>query len=457
VIRTDSAIAVFKRLAEAGPPEHAATLSDTACVLGGSVAGLLAARVLADHARKVIVVERDAVSAEVRSRPGVPQDQQPHTLLPGGLRWMERWLPGLTREMQDDGAVLAGPGQHAYYLDGQAQVEAGRHELLTASRPLIESRIRARVLALPNVTTLRAQATGLKYTGGTVSGVHYRSDQAADVLAADFVVDAMGRTSKLSDWLFRNGYDYPRLHRLRSGINYASAVFKRTPRRDERAPTAVLARFSPSPAVDGVAVAAVNAIENDQWHVMLMGYDDDRPGRTLEAFQETCAKLPPVFGEAASDPVTGEILTYHQADSRRRDFTGLRYLPSGLISVGDAVASFNPVYEQGMAAAALHASCLSEFLRRLTARGGSAAEFFQLEEVVTDAAWTISAGGDAARLDALSGAEVPADVASKRQVLDQLARTALVDEVVSEPVQDVSFMVAHPDTLADPALFDHET
>ena len=57
-----SAIAAFTRLAEARPPERPSIWFDTACVLGGSVAGLLAARVLADHGRRVVVIERDVVS-----------------------------------------------------------------------------------------------------------------------------------------------------------------------------------------------------------------------------------------------------------------------------------------------------------------------------------------------------------------------------------------------------------
>jgi 2-polyprenyl-6-methoxyphenol hydroxylase-like FAD-dependent oxidoreductase len=317
-----SAIAAFARLVEARPPEPPSIWFDTACVLGGSIAGLLAARVLADHARRVVVVERDVVNIDGRSRAGVPQDRQVHVLLPGGRRWLEHWLPGLTRDLQDRGAVLSGPGQFVQYTDGRPQIH--EHPLLTASRPLLESRIRARVLALPNVSTRQSQVTGLEYRDGRVTAVRHRSGQAAHVLSADFVVDAMGRASRLADWLDRDGYDIPPLQRLATSINYASALFKRT---QPHALTAAVALFSPPYPVDQVAVGGIGAIEADQWLVLLMGYDDSRPGRTLEAFQDTCAKLPPVFAEATRDAVTGEIFTYHQADSRRRDFAGLPTSP----------------------------------------------------------------------------------------------------------------------------------
>jgi len=113
-----AASAAFARLVEARPAEPPGIWFDTACVLGGSIAGLLAARVLADHA---------------------------------GRRWLEHWLPGLTRDLQDGGAVLSGRGQFVQYTDGRPQVH--EQPLLTSSRPLLESRIRARVLALPNDLT----------------------------------------------------------------------------------------------------------------------------------------------------------------------------------------------------------------------------------------------------------------------------------------------------------------
>src|SRR5712691_3492271 len=172
---TESAAVVFDRLVMAAPPQSADILLDTACVLGGSVAGLLAARALADHANRVVVVERDPAEAGDGARPGVPQAQHVHTLLPGGLGWMERWLPGLTKEMQHGGAALADSYHVASYLDGRPQVQTGDHNLLFASRPFMEARIRERVLGLPGISVLQAQATGLEYRDGAVSGVRYSS------------------------------------------------------------------------------------------------------------------------------------------------------------------------------------------------------------------------------------------------------------------------------------------
>jgi 2-polyprenyl-6-methoxyphenol hydroxylase-like FAD-dependent oxidoreductase len=449
---TDSPIAVFDKLTRVDLPDRTPVLFDTACVLGGSIAGLLAARVLADHARTVLIIERDQVNVEGRPRAGVPQDRQGHGLLPGGLAQIERWLPGFTREAQDGGGVLVGPDQQVVYLDYNQQVRSGDAQILMGSRPFLESRIRSRVRALPNVATISAQATGFDYRDDAVSAVRYVADGVEDVVKVDFAVDAMGRASRLSEWVELAGYDRPRLQRLRTGINYVTAHFERPDKPDDLELACALAQFAPRSWPDGLAVGAVNAIEGDQWLVMLMAYGANDSSRSIEAVRSTCAKMPPIFGAAVSGAVTREMLTYHQADSRRRDFAGLSHFPGRLVSVGDAVASFNPVYGQGISSAALHASCLSQYLTGDPALGQPAAEFFALQEVVVDAAWTISAGGDAARLDAIEGADVPDDVQRQRWAMDQLIQATLEDETVAHAFSTVAFMLAHPFTLGDPAL-----
>jgi 2-polyprenyl-6-methoxyphenol hydroxylase-like FAD-dependent oxidoreductase len=161
-------VSVFDELVASSPPAVGGVLFDSVCVLGGSIAGLLAARVLSDHARHVVIVERDSVSLDSLSRPGTPHDQQVHTLLPVGGHWIERWLPGFTREVQELGAVVAGPESVCTAFDGHRQTNSGaeNHTLLLAGRPFLEAHIRARVLALPNVTLLQARATGLVFQQG---------------------------------------------------------------------------------------------------------------------------------------------------------------------------------------------------------------------------------------------------------------------------------------------------
>ncbi|NOK08764.1 hypothetical protein HNS30_06930 [Corallococcus exercitus] len=58
----------------------------SAVVIGGSMAGLLSARVLADHFDKVALVERDVRVEGPAARKGVPQGPHIHVLLDTGRR-----------------------------------------------------------------------------------------------------------------------------------------------------------------------------------------------------------------------------------------------------------------------------------------------------------------------------------------------------------------------------------
>jgi 2-polyprenyl-6-methoxyphenol hydroxylase-like FAD-dependent oxidoreductase len=59
-------------------------IGDHAVVLGASMAGLLAARVLADAYERVTVVERDPLPETAGNRKGVPQGRHAHLLVPRG-------------------------------------------------------------------------------------------------------------------------------------------------------------------------------------------------------------------------------------------------------------------------------------------------------------------------------------------------------------------------------------
>jgi 2-polyprenyl-6-methoxyphenol hydroxylase-like FAD-dependent oxidoreductase len=456
---TESTVSLFDTLVQAEPPGDVPELFDTACVLGGSVAGLLAARVLSDRARRVVVIEPDDLSAQTGSRPGVPQDRHVHTLLPAGRQWMERWIPGITKEAQDRGASFV-PDEGTTLINGvpQAPDGEGRH-LLAIGRPLLETLIRNRVTSLPNVSVLRGRATGLRYRDDAVTAVRHvvagggeQGEAGARELDADFVVDAMGRSSRLPNWLQESGYDLPRLERLAAPINYATAVFERPVPVADLEAAGALALFAPPHPSGGVSVAAAQPIEGMRWIVMLMGYGDSRPGRTVAEFRAACAGLPPVFATATAGAAEGEVVTYHQAESRRRHFTDVSRFPARLVGVGDAVASFNPIYGQGMSSAALHASCLASYLGGGPELGTLAREFFRLQQVVVDAAWAVSAGGDTARLDARNGTEVPEDIRRQRWAMEQITAATLVDGDVTRAFNDVAYMLRHPATLADPGL-----
>ncbi|WP_201029548.1 FAD-dependent oxidoreductase [Mycolicibacterium canariasense] len=448
---TDNPRDTFDRLVRTGPPTRTPTTIDTACVLGGSIAGLLSARVLADHARTVMVIERDEVDGEGRSRAGVPHDRQQHALLPAGRSFLDRWLPGFTRQAQERGGVLIGPDRVAYYVGGNEQVRSRGSSILGGTRPFLESLIRSRVLALPNVHSISAAATGLEIRDNAVRAVRYHECGGGKTLDVDFVVDAMGRSSKVGSWVEQAGYQRPPLERIGAEINYATAMFKRSG--DAEQQPVLGAHAHPADLLRPERPHAFAfPVEGHQWMVLLMEYGDVRPPKTIDAFRSVCASLPAIFGRAVAGKVTRDVETYRLADSRRREFIELTRYPSRLVSVGDAVASFNPVYGQGMSSAALQASALSEYLCSSPQLNSMATGFFELQSVVVDAAWAVSAGADAARLDAINGIEVPDDVRRRRWALDQVMQAAQIDRTLAEASSAVMAMLAHPSTLSATAI-----
>ena len=438
-------------------------------MLGGSVAGLLAARVLSDHARSVVIVEPDpAVAAAVRpappdapapSRPGVPQDVQLHVLLGMGRLQLERWFPGIGAELLADGAVLCDGRRTHQYLDQRRRVVLPGHDLIGSTRPFLESRLRRRVLARDNVTVLPGRADGLRFGGGPhrrdVCGAYVRPLTGHGAtgerlcLTGDLVVDATGRASRLGVWLEQGGWPEPALERVPIDLGYATALFARG---DEpsgvRAVTSVTTPGPPGfPQRDSAAMAAV---EGGRWMVVLANYAGRRPDGDPVEFRARCRAtgIAPLHEATDDREPLGPVATHRVPDSRRRDFLGLDRFPAGLVAAGDAVASFNPLYAQGMTSAALHASCLAAFLRSGAPPDRPARGYFERLRVVVDAAWNLSALPD------LALPHVPAPRSPRRWAAawygTLLNRATVTDAELNRRFLDVVNMRAHPRELTRP-------
>ncbi|MFJ4215977.1 FAD-dependent oxidoreductase, partial [Streptomyces hydrogenans] len=248
-----------------------------AVVMGGSYAGLFAARVLCDLAEEMVVVEPDAIGEDGLGR-RTPQRRQLHALLSMGHRRLERWFPGVTDELVRDGARLGEGEDVRFYVDGRLKAPVPEARMLGATRPFLEARLRRRVELLGNARFVRAEVTDLVLRGGRVAGV-VTDDPADDGLRdADLVVDATGRSSRLGEWPGRHGWDEAPVDRMRIDLGYATASFHQG---DELGGT-VIAHSSPGPASDHqpkvTEPGALAAVEGDRWSVVLAGYAEHRPG-----------------------------------------------------------------------------------------------------------------------------------------------------------------------------------
>ncbi|WP_240670226.1 NAD(P)/FAD-dependent oxidoreductase [Actinoplanes solisilvae] len=428
-----------------------------AVVMGGSIAGLMAARVLSGHAEQVLIVERDDLAAldqpderlaagPVEPRPGVPQGSQVHALLPSGLNQLERWFPGFIDAALAAGAVNPPPTTNRFYLDGKLRADPpsgpAAQAGLISSRPFLEALIRHRVLSIPNVTAIQGRADGLVLDGARVVGVKNRDAE----IPADFVVDATGRSSRLGDWLDGHGFPKPPMQRMGIKLNYATALFSRPA--DAEVWTCI-SIANPGPG-KVARIGGFTPIEGDRWTVLVSGYDGDRPGRDHGEFRQRCVDdFPPEFGEVATTrEQVSDVITYHQADSRRRDFHKLSHFPARLVAAGDAVASFNPVYGQGMTSATLHASALSEYLRGDPDLNRPARSYFADVKVVVDAAWQVSTMADLA-LPHVDG-PYPRGYRALKLASGLIFKASMRDQRVNQRLGQVTTMLAHPSALAEP-------
>ena len=138
---------IFDRLGTASRPPVSGRLAGRAVVLGGSIAGLLAARVLSDHVDEVIIVEPDTLLDDAAPRHGVPQARQVHTLLSAGRVQLDRWYDGFSDELLAGGAGWATPQNSRVYYNGRLKVPVPGSGMVMSTRPFLEAVLRRRALA----------------------------------------------------------------------------------------------------------------------------------------------------------------------------------------------------------------------------------------------------------------------------------------------------------------------
>jgi 2-polyprenyl-6-methoxyphenol hydroxylase-like FAD-dependent oxidoreductase len=423
-----------------------------AVVLGGSMAGILAARVLAESFQDVVVVDRDALLGVREARRGAPHARHAHGLHARGHLIFEELFPNLTSELSAAGVPTGDLAEMRWYFNAR-RLQPAKTGLVsvTAPRPFLEDYVRARVAALPNVTFmercdilgLEAAPRGDRITGVRVQGVH--SEPGGEVLDADLVVDATGRGSRTPAWLESLGYQRPPEERVKIGLAYTTRHYRTKPE-----------WFNGVQSINPVASPAhprgafFGQIGTDVCILSLTGILGDYPPTDLEAFLDFVKSLPvpDVYeavreGEALDDPVS-----FRFPASVRRRYEQLTRFPAGLVVLGDAVCSFNPVYGQGMSVAALQALMLRKHLR--AAGPIQPRPFFAGMARVINTPWDISAGGD---LDfpAVEGRRT-LKVRAGNAYMARVQYAATKDAKVTEGLMRVAGLMDPPPALMRPGM-----
>jgi 2-polyprenyl-6-methoxyphenol hydroxylase-like FAD-dependent oxidoreductase len=367
---------------------------DHAVVIGGSMAGLLAGRVLSDAFEGVTVIERDPLPDEPSPRRGVPQGRHVHVLLESGRATLEDFFPGFGEDLLRAGGLMIDGGTDLYFYNdgGYLAPTPERMEVYCASRPLIEHVVRQRLEKRREVQ-IRDECQFIDYLvdedAEAVGGVVVREGDSGEMeLHADLVVDATGRTSRTPSWLEGHGYDAPRVDDVHIDVTYSSIYVERPP--DDRRMLLI------PPSAPRTCGGAAFLVEGDRWLVTLSGVHDEEPPSAPEKAEDFASKLPTPELErllARHQILPEEVHQYPFPSNRRRRYEELERFPTGLLVIGDAIASYNPIYGQGMSVAALEALQLHHTLK---SNGGSdlALPFYDRAEDVVDIAWKLAVGGD---------------------------------------------------------------
>jgi 2-polyprenyl-6-methoxyphenol hydroxylase-like FAD-dependent oxidoreductase len=428
-------------------------VGDRVVVLGASMAGLLAARVLADAFAQVTVVDRDQLPKGSAQRHGVPQGYHLHALLARGQQALEELFPGLTAALVAQGVPAGDMLANArLYLSGYRlrQAHTGL-VLLCASRPVLEGHVRARVRELANVAFLdscdimglAATPDGRRVTGARVQ--RREGGNAEEVLGADLVVDATGRGSRTPLWLETLGYARPVKDEVRIGLGYATRNY-RLPRGALGGDLAALHGLTPQHPRGG----ALQVLDAGRLMVTLGGVLGDHPPTDPDGFLAFARSLrfPDIYetiwdAEPLDDPVA-----FRFPASVRHRYERLTRFPDGLLVLGDAVSSFNPIYGQGITVAALEALVLRRHLER-GIQPQPRRVFADLARVV-DVPWDIAAGGD------LVFPGVPGRRTLKVRLLSaylaRLHAAAAHDATLASAFVRVIGMVAPPQSLLGPGV-----
>jgi 2-polyprenyl-6-methoxyphenol hydroxylase-like FAD-dependent oxidoreductase len=375
-----------------------------AVVIGASLAGLLAARVLAERFERVTLIERDHLPNGPEARKGVPQGRHVHALLIRGEQIIERLFPGIVQQLLEAGATPVRSGYDARWFHFGCWKVGFDSALrsIALSRPCLEFHVRKRLLELPNVRVLDGTVVtryAADWDCSRVTGVHIRGRHSVtamdEPLQADFVVDASGRGSLTPQRIEELGYERPEESLVKVNFGYASRIYERP--HDARDWQSLYVLDRPPSRRGGL----VYPIEGNRWLVTLFGWHGEHPPTHEEGFLEFARRLPvpDVHGAIASAQALTGIVAHGFPANWRRHYERLARFPGRLIVLGDALCSFNPIYGQGMTVAALAAETLDGCLRTLEARrtpnlDALARNFQGRMSRVVDLPWQLAVGED---------------------------------------------------------------
>ena len=387
-----------------------------AVVVGAGMGGLMAAAALRDHFQEVLIVERDALSAEPVLRKGVPQGAHVHTFLGFAVEAMERLLPGVMAKLYDAGAVQIRRNYDVWFHDAAGPTPIRDVGLITPSitRPLLEQVTRQELMALPRLrlldeTRMQQLKTG---TDGRVSAVQVRrKDGIEEIIAADLVIDCSGRGSRLAGWLEAEGYGAVPAQRLKIAMSYSSGLFTPPPELRDSKWACLMLAIPPA-----LRAAYLTPVDGGLWLATLYGRAGDQAPLDHEGFLDWTRGLahPCIHERLSQATPASKLHSYRIPQGVWQRFDKMARFPEGILPLGEAFTSFNPMYGQGISLSAGQALSLKNALRQCAGAGdlgGLARRYFADCTPLNATGWGVMETRDLAY--ASTTGERPADLEAR--------------------------------------------
>lgn len=438
------------------------TLSSHAIVIGSSIAGMAAARVLSNHFDHVTVIERDQLLLNSNNfRKGVPQARHPHLLMLRGQEILEEMFPGMVADLLNNGAdpINLGTDWVWHSFDGSRPHFESDIVMTACSRPLLENAIARRLVSNPKITVLSdSEVVGLcvDETKRQITGVMLVSGNSEQnplsELKADLVIDASGRSSKAPEWLKKLGFTPPQETKVNAFPGYATRIYER--------PAGFKANWKvyyiQPTAPNNSRGAVLTPLEGNRWHVCLIGMNGDYPPTDEAGFMEFLRNLPDQSIYQAiqeATPLTS-IYGFRQAENRLRHYDAMPNYLENFLVFGDAVYALNPVYGQGMTIAAIGSQTLDACLRKFAAgrQPGLAAAFQKELGKVVAGPWQLATGEDMrwSKTEGAKKANAPTQLIQNYFTL--MLKATLKNTALTQAFYKVQQMIEPPTSLLRPGI-----
>ncbi|WP_213804757.1 FAD-dependent monooxygenase [Granulicella sp. dw_53] len=436
----------------------ASPMGSCAVVIGAGIAGLSAARALADSFEEVIILERDHLPTEAMPRPGVPQGKHPHFFLSGGMEALEDLFPGFRHDLVQAGAIRIDFGFDVLYeipgADPLPQRALGIYTY-SMSRPLMEHTIRRRLQQYGNVT-LRGESRVLEILGtadgSIVAGVRYaNSDGVSEMISADVVVDATAHAAPTLAFLRSTGLPLPEETIVEVDVRYLSAVFEAPGTPDDYKIIASLPKAPERNRGGGLFPA-----ENSVFQVTLAGRDLDNTVADHASFLANAQRLETmtIYNKIKDTRLIGQVERFGFNGSIWRHFAKLARFPRGLFPMGDAICRFNPIHGQGMTVALQEANMLRHLLQVQPFDTDPLATLTQTylanAEALVEDPWNMSTLQDFVFEE--TRGERPSDLKDRLKRQGALHRLSISDPEVHKLLLEVKHLLKPQKLLDDPEL-----